>query len=123
MNPNPAGDGAPAPASPSLNPCRTRTNQTTHTHPRRGLCSGGFYVRSLISDVARACGGRAHMTALLRVKQGPFGLVDCLAQDEWEFDRLCAGIVATSAKAGLDAGAMKPACVGTRVAAPPENLP
>jgi tRNA U55 pseudouridine synthase TruB len=30
---------------------------------------GGFYVRSLISDLARSVGGRAHMTDLMRVKQ------------------------------------------------------
>lgn len=30
---------------------------------------GGFYVRSLISDLARSLGGRAHMTNLMRVKQ------------------------------------------------------
>jgi tRNA U55 pseudouridine synthase TruB len=37
---------------------------------------GGFYVRSLISDLARSVGGRAHMTDLMRVKQVRF-FQDC----------------------------------------------
>ncbi len=37
-------------------------------------CSGGTYIRTLISDLARACGGRAHMTGLCRTKQGPYVL-------------------------------------------------
>lgn len=32
-------------------------------------CGGGFYVRTLIEDLARALGTRAHMTALERTKQ------------------------------------------------------
>jgi len=37
-------------------------------------CGGGTYVRTLIVDLARAIGSAAHMTALERVKQGPFAL-------------------------------------------------
>jgi tRNA pseudouridine55 synthase len=51
-------------------------------------CSGGFYVRSLISDLGRACGSAAHMTALERTHQGPFGLKDCLPQEKWSFDEI-----------------------------------
>ena len=76
--------------------------------------SGGFYVRSLISDLARACGGRAHMTDLLRTKQGPFELADCISQQEWDFDTVCSRIVSTSTKAGLDPSTMKPAVTGLR---------
>lgn len=32
-------------------------------------CGGGFYVRTLVEDLARALGSRAHMTALERTKQ------------------------------------------------------
>ena len=79
--------------------------------------SGGFYVRSLISDLARACGGRAHMTDLLRVKQGPFEIADCLTEPEWVFDSICERIISTSTKAGLEPLTMKPACYGARVLA------
>lgn len=48
--------------------------------------SGGFYVRSLISDLGSACGTHAHMTALVRLQQGPFSLADCLHQKEWQAD-------------------------------------
>ena len=78
--------------------------------------SGGFYVRSLISDLARACGGRAHMTDLLRVKQGPFEIADCLTEPDWAFDNICASIISTSTKAGLTPLTMKPACQGARLA-------
>ncbi len=57
--------------------------------PRFGLeieSGGGFYVRSLISDLARAVGGRAHMTSLRRTKQGPFLLKHCLEEEKWRND-------------------------------------
>ena len=57
--------------------------------PHFGLdieCGGGTYVRSLISDMARAAGTRAHMTALRRTKQGPFQLRHCLEEDKWRTD-------------------------------------
>lgn len=37
-------------------------------------CGGGTYIRSLIVDLARSLGTVAHMSALERVKQGPFAL-------------------------------------------------
>ena len=40
-------------------------------------------MRSLISDLGKACNTRAHMTGLLRTKQGKFQLNDCLYQNEW----------------------------------------
>lgn len=52
-------------------------------------CGGGFYVRTLIEDLARALGSRAHMTALERTKQGPFELEHALERDDWEYHRLC----------------------------------
>ncbi|CBJ32039.1 tRNA pseudouridine synthase B [Ectocarpus siliculosus] len=52
-------------------------------------CGGGFYVRTLIEDLGRALGTRAHMTALERTKQGPFELQHALRLEEWEYDRLC----------------------------------
>jgi tRNA pseudouridine55 synthase len=63
--------------------------------------SGGFYVRSLISDLAKSCGGRAHMTDLLRVRQGPFVIADCIVQENWDFDSICQGLLDTNSKVGL----------------------
>ena len=55
-------------------------------------CSGGTYIRSLISDMARhetvtSC---AHMSRLERTQQGPFGLHDCLHLPQWTFEAICA---------------------------------
>jgi len=36
----------------------------------RAVCSTGTYVRTLADDIARALGGRAHLTALRRVRNG-----------------------------------------------------
>ena len=58
-------------------------------------------MRSLIEDLARACGAAAHMTALTRTKQGPFTLEDCLGQDQWDYDSLVQGLKCCSSKAGL----------------------
>lgn len=65
--------------------------------------SGGFYVRTLIEDIGRAVGGAAHMTALLRVKAGPFVLDDCLPPEPeaWTFEAICEGINITNGKVGL----------------------
>eukprot|EP00658_Telonema_sp_P-2_P059577 TRINITY_DN4861_c0_g1_i2.p1 TRINITY_DN4861_c0_g1~~TRINITY_DN4861_c0_g1_i2.p1 ORF type:complete len:239 (-),score=45.24 TRINITY_DN4861_c0_g1_i2:488-1204(-) len=41
-------------------------------------CSGGTYVRTLVADVGRAVGSRAHMTALTRTRAGEFELGECL---------------------------------------------
>lgn len=35
-------------------------------------CSGGTYIRSLITEMGRAVGSAAHMTALRRTRHGPF---------------------------------------------------
>jgi tRNA pseudouridine55 synthase len=79
---------------------------------------GGFYVRSLISDLARSCGGRAHMTDLLRTKQGPFGIKDCVLEANWNFDDLCKGILATNSKVDL---VLKPAARGVYVEIPTQQ--
>lgn len=53
----------------------------------RVVCGKGTYVRSLVDDIARALGGRAHLIALRRLRVGSLGLdravpVDHL--DAWE---------------------------------------
>lgn len=77
------------------------------------VSSGGFYVRSLIADLARSMEGRGHMTALLRTKQGPFQLEHCVAERDWTFETLCARIPECSRLAGLDSKALKPAVANT----------
>lgn len=46
------------------------------------VCGGGTYVRSLISDSAKAVGTLGAMYALERTRQGPFGLEDCLKLED-----------------------------------------
>lgn len=72
--------------------------------PHFGLaisCSGGFYVRSVISDIAKSVQTRAHMTALLRTKQGPFDLNDCLHEEDWSYDKINEAIIRCSKKVGI----------------------
>lgn len=61
-------------------------------------CGGGLYIRTLIVDLARAVSGRAHMTALLRIKQGIFTLEDCVHKNDWNFESICNGIVRCTEK-------------------------
>lgn len=55
-------------------------------------CSGGFYVRSLVDDLARRLDTRGHIVFLRRARQGPFGLEDCLPAQDWKFSELVAHI-------------------------------
>lgn len=49
-----------------------------HDFALRIVCSGGFYVRSLIDDIGKHMQTCAHMTYLQRSQQGPFTVKDCL---------------------------------------------
>jgi tRNA pseudouridine55 synthase len=40
------------------------------------VCSTGTYIRTLADDIARALGGRAHLTALRRVRNGSLHVND-----------------------------------------------
>jgi tRNA pseudouridine55 synthase len=64
-------------------------------------CGGGFYVRSLIADIARECGGVAHMTELVRTKQSSFTLDDCMYESDWNFSNIVKKIVLDSKKVGI----------------------
>lgn len=46
-------------------------------------CKSGTYIRSLIHDLGVAMATCAHMTALQRTRDGPFGLEHCLPQKDW----------------------------------------
>lgn len=73
--------------------------------PQFGLSicsSGGFYVRSLISDLARECNGCAHMTDLLRLEHGKFGLSDCLYEPDWTYQNICKHVMTCSERVGVN---------------------
>ncbi|HLU52456.1 MAG TPA: tRNA pseudouridine(55) synthase TruB [Acidimicrobiia bacterium] len=59
-------------------------------HPEvsfRVVCGKGTYVRSLVDDIARALGGRAHLIALRRLRVGSLGLDRAISVDDldaWE---------------------------------------
>lgn len=44
-------------------------------------CSSGTYVRALARDIAVACGTCAHLSALRRLRVGPFGVDEALGPD------------------------------------------
>jgi tRNA pseudouridine55 synthase len=48
----------------------------------RTVCSTGTYIRTLADDLGRAVGGRAHLTALRRVRNGSIHVKDALTIDE-----------------------------------------
>lgn len=45
------------------------------------VCSTGTYVRTLADDLARALGGRAHLTKLRRVRNGSLDVADAVSID------------------------------------------
>ena len=48
----------------------------------RTVCSTGTYIRTLADDLGRAVGGRAHLTALRRIRNGSIHVKDALSVDE-----------------------------------------
>ncbi len=48
------------------------------------VCSTGTYVRTLADDLARALGGRAHLTRLRRVRNGTLSVSDAVTVDRIE---------------------------------------
>uniref|UniRef100_A0A1B6FRJ5 tRNA pseudouridine(55) synthase n=1 Tax=Cuerna arida TaxID=1464854 RepID=A0A1B6FRJ5_9HEMI len=55
-------------------------------------CGQGFYVRSLVHDLAEAVGSSGHVTALVRTKHGPFKLKDCLHAEHYSLDNVVSAI-------------------------------
>ncbi|XP_069844189.1 pseudouridylate synthase TRUB1 isoform X1 [Dipodomys merriami] len=50
-------------------------------------CGGGFYIRSLVSDIGRELSSCASVLELTRTKQGPFTLEEhALPEDKWTID-------------------------------------
>ncbi len=50
-------------------------------------CSSGTYVRSLARDLALACGSRAHLVSLERLRIGPFKLEEAVPPDAFDPDK------------------------------------
>ncbi len=48
------------------------------------VCSTGTYIRTLADDLARALGGRAHLTKLRRVRNGTLDVADAVSIDQIE---------------------------------------
>ncbi len=48
----------------------------------RTVCSTGTYVRTLADDLARAVGGRAHLTALRRIRIGVLDVSDAVSVED-----------------------------------------
>lgn len=48
----------------------------------RTVCSTGTYVRTLADDIGRALGGRAHLTALRRVRSGTMHVGDAVGVED-----------------------------------------
>uniref|UniRef100_A0A8C8SAD2 Pseudouridylate synthase TRUB1 n=1 Tax=Pelusios castaneus TaxID=367368 RepID=A0A8C8SAD2_9SAUR len=52
-------------------------------------CGGGFYVRSLVSDIGKELSSCASVQELTRTKQGPFTLEEhTLHEDKWTIDEI-----------------------------------
>nr|XP_009498427.1 PREDICTED: probable tRNA pseudouridine synthase 1 [Phalacrocorax carbo] len=52
-------------------------------------CGGGFYVRSLVSDIGKELSTCATMQELTRTKHGPFTLEEhTLYEDKWTIDEI-----------------------------------
>ncbi|XP_067156388.1 pseudouridylate synthase TRUB1 isoform X2 [Apteryx mantelli] len=52
-------------------------------------CGGGFYVRSLVSDIGKELSTCASVQELTRTKQGPFTLEEhALYEDKWTIDEI-----------------------------------
>eukprot|EP01031_Cornospumella_fuschlensis_P039871 gene39871-48547_t len=64
--------------------------------------SGGFYVRSLLVDLAHSMDTTAHMIALTRTQQGVFRIEDCLHIDgNLSYDHICQNIAHCSTKVDI----------------------
>lgn len=58
-------------------------------------CGGGFYVRSLVHDLGQQLNSCAHMTTLIRTRQGPFQLNECLDECRWDINTIRKSIICT----------------------------
>ncbi|XP_052038673.1 pseudouridylate synthase TRUB1 isoform X1 [Apodemus sylvaticus] len=58
-------------------------------------CGGGFYIRSLVSDIGKELSSCASVLELTRTKQGPFTLAQhALPEDRWTIDDIARSLEA-----------------------------
>jgi tRNA pseudouridine55 synthase len=50
-------------------------------------CGAGTYVRALARDLGRGASSAAHLTALRRVRSGPFDVADAVSLDDLDRER------------------------------------
>ncbi|XP_055104253.1 pseudouridylate synthase TRUB1 isoform X2 [Symphalangus syndactylus] len=63
------------------------TGKVTEEKPYDVECGGGFYIRSLVSDIGKELSSCANVLELTRTKQGPFTLEEhALPEDKWTID-------------------------------------
>ncbi|XP_068955132.1 pseudouridylate synthase TRUB1 isoform X2 [Petaurus breviceps papuanus] len=63
------------------------TGKITEEKPYDVECGGGFYIRSLVSDIGKELSSCATVQELTRTKQGPFTLEEhALREDKWTID-------------------------------------
>mmetsp|Transcript_21455 Transcript_21455/g.36846 ORF Transcript_21455/g.36846 Transcript_21455/m.36846 type:complete len:497 (+) Transcript_21455:69-1559(+) len=65
-------------------------------------CGGGTYMRSLVRDIGYELNTVATMTGLVRTKQGPFVLEDCLDKDDWTPEKIYEAIRKAKKEKNLD---------------------
>lgn len=70
-------------------------------------CSAGTYVRALARDAGLACGSRAYVEALRRMRIGPFGVEDAVAPELCSLHSLRAFTPEIASKLGLRPGILQ----------------
>lgn len=77
-------------------PVTIRTHITAYNYPFLDLhiiCSKGTYIRSLAHDLGEALGCGGHLTALTRIRSGPFELKNCLSVEDLSKERIAESIL------------------------------
>ncbi|XP_045147463.1 probable tRNA pseudouridine synthase 1 [Echinops telfairi] len=72
-------------------------------------CGGGFYIRSLVSDIGKELSSCANVLELTRTKQGPFTLDDhALPEEKWTIDDIARALELCAALLPAETGLKKP---------------
>ncbi|KAM6184773.1 pseudouridylate synthase TRUB1 [Rhynchocyon petersi] len=72
-------------------------------------CGGGFYIRSLVSDIGKELSSCANVLELTRTKQGPFTLEDhALPEEKWTIDDIAQALELCSSLLPAETGLKKP---------------
>uniref|UniRef100_G3TF65 Pseudouridylate synthase TRUB1 n=1 Tax=Loxodonta africana TaxID=9785 RepID=G3TF65_LOXAF len=72
-------------------------------------CGGGFYIRSLVSDIGKELSSCANVLELTRTKQGPFTLEDhALPEEKWTIDDIAQALELCSSLLPEETGLKKP---------------